>query len=144
MTLSISTNSNHVITSNKDLEELIKLYDSDIPKEVSKEILIYDSEKQEERKYYFDIEDAIDDAKETFINQELENSLPNQVNVDIFCVKKDGEDFYCYFVEFMNEESNFRIGMTYASNKEAQDIFNKNTVIDTTFLHDFDMEHEEI
>lgn len=144
MTKSLSSDQTITITSSKDFEDLKKDYGYSAVKEICKSVKIFDHNSTATLEYFYDINDAIESAKDVFIAENNNNMLPRQVNVDVFCVKKDNEDFFFYFVEFMKESSSWLHGSTYASDEEVIKIFNQEESIDTTFLFDFEYESEDI
>lgn len=144
MTRSLNTTQQITITSEKDFAELKKNYGESAVKEICKSIQVFDHQAQADLEFFWSIKNAIEAAKDNFLENEGEDARPAQVNVDVFVVKKDEEEFSFFFVEFMKESGSYRHGATYASDEDAEAIFDGKESIDTTFLFDNEYESEEI
>jgi len=135
MTKSLLTMQNLAITSEKEFQELRADCGQNAVKEICKSVQVFDSQSTATLEYFYDIKDAIETAKDKFFEENGEE-LPAQVNVDLFVVEKDGEEFDFYFVEFMSKEGSWIFGTTYASDGEAVKIFKGEESIDASFLRE--------
>lgn len=128
------------ITSKKEMEEL-----GLTEQEVCKSILVFSHAARKHYEYFYDLKDAIESAKEEFIEEYGADAKPGQVNFDRFVVIKDGEEFAFDFCKFEKESGKITVNaLTYASDEEAVKIFDGEIKADLTFLTDTDISKEEI
>lgn len=108
------------ITSKKEMTEL-KLKNQSI----CKSIKVFDHQSLATYTYFYDLKEAIEDAKDKFIYEFGADVNPSQVNFDRFIIIKDDEEFSFDFCEFKKESGGWNNGATYASDEDAVKIFNE-------------------